>query len=242
MSGGAGDEASVARRSSRWWIAVQLTPLLVSLAAWLSLQFAIRHDCQLAEVRATGRFVGAASEGGWLDWRHGTRRELLHAAVAQRGWLWPLASGSAVRGGAAQLLVESARGDDATSVAEAVEREQLDPAFGALHFALAWSESRRGMPEFLAEWLDGAPHQQLFATVALSMLTGTRAEQLGQWTYVPLPVGDPAARATRRETAAQALFEQPLADAAAAWREGVASAVQRSRPEIVALLSSCPRG
>lgn len=233
---------SGARRSSRWWIAVQVAPLLLSVGAWLALQGVLRRDCVVKQ--AGYGFVGcivAPEHEPWLDWRHGTRRDLLRAAVAQRGWLWPLALAQEVRGGAAQLLVESARGDDATAVAEAVERQQLDPAFGALHFALAWSESRRGMPEFLAAWLDGAPHQQLFAAVTLSMLTGTRAQRLDRVNYSPLPAPEPAARAAELERTAQALFLQPLADAAAAWREEVAAATQRSRAEIVALLAICPR-
>ncbi len=233
---------SGARRSGRWWIAVQVAPLLLSVGAWLTLQGVLRRDCMVAAARCGGHFcAGDTSTEPWLDWRHGTRRDLLRAAVAQRGWLWPLGLKWEVRGGAAQLLVESARGDDATAVAEAVERELLDPAFGALHFALAWSENRRGIPEFLAEWLDGAPHQQLFATVTLTMLTGTRAQRLDRAYYSPLPSPDAVARAESMESTAQLLFEQPLADAAAAWRADVAAATQRARAEIVALLAICPR-
>ncbi len=230
-------------RTSRLFLALNFGALFVTIGAWLALQLAVRHDG--TSKQAGYGFIGcygAPKYEPWLDWHLGSRRLVLRAAVAKAAWLWPLASGEDVRRGAEQLLIESASGDDATDVAEAVEQGQLDPAFGALHFALSWSERHDSLPAFLGEWLDGAPHQQLFATVALTMLTGTRDERLEAHHYEPLPLdGDATAVTASLEATAQTLFQTPLADAVAAWRADVADASQRPRGEIVALLAICPR-
>ncbi|MSR47014.1 MAG: hypothetical protein EXS13_08110 [Planctomycetes bacterium] len=232
------------RRAGRFWQWLNLATLAATACAALLLQWTLRRDCLRVQARygnsgsfCAGEFLPLPSPE--LIWNDGIRRELLLATIAARSWLWPLASGDDVRRGAEQQLVESARSSDCDAVIAAVAAGALDPCFGALHFALAWSENHHELPAVLREWLDAAPHQQLFAVVAMAMLTGSRSDRLRKHLYDPLPSAGDAA-STLDELAAK-FFAMPLTDAAARSRADFGNATLRARGEIVLLLATCPR-
>ena len=230
-------------KPNRFWRWLNLGTLAATLLSVLFLQWMLRRDC--LRVQTQYGYQGCLRDEAvrpQLNWSEGFRRELLFASVRDRSWLWPLATNDDVRRGAAQQLVETARAFDTYPVRDAVADGTLDPCFGALHFVLASSEWSPFVPRFLTEWLDGEPHQQLFAVVALAMLTGTRAEQLTKHDYDPLPpTGDAATLATARDEICAKLFGVPLANIVAHWRASAGSATQRPRGEIVLLLATCPR-
>lgn len=243
-----GATPAIAAKRSRGWLWLNVAPLLVTVTAWLTLEGALRHDCLTIQARhgpngsACMQPPPLAADDFLLDWSEGERRELLFAAIADRTWLWPLATTADVRRGAAQFLIESARASDVEPLVTAVADGAVDPAFGALHFALAWSEQHAALPAFLAEWLTGAPEQQLFAAIALAMLTGQRDAGLAKHEFDPLPpAGTTATLAAARDEVASALFGLPLADAAAQWSAEFAALTQRPRGEIVLLLATCKR-
>ena len=235
---------------SRLWLWLNVGTLAASLAAWLTLQAALRRDCLRVQANFGSQgFCAGDSERpqAALDWSDGLRRQLLLTAIEEPRWLWPLASDADVTRGAAQLLLESARPGDAERVAAAVAADRLDPAFGALHFALASSQAATTHVSAEAvRALDGSPPEQLFGCIALSMLTGWRAERLERERYEPLPAADPLARRADLDSTAETLFDRSLADAVAEWKSELATLPHglptvRPRAELRDLLTTCPR-
>lgn len=235
-------EHRAARRVRRWATACGVA-VVVLLGTWVGLQVVIEHDCR-AKQAAFGfqGCVPAPDARPWLDWSSPDRRSLLFAVLRGGLWLRPFATGDDVRRGAAQFLIESARGEDAPVVAALVAEQRLDPEFGALHFALACSDSDTPLPSFLFHELDGPPHEQYFALLTLSMVTGIDEPRWNEFWFDPV-TGD-AAHPDWRSSATAHLRATPAA-IAAEWKARSADPTARCEPrprvELLRLLDQAPR-